>query len=131
MGKRQVPGDSNNNVERDVEIFAHVTAYEHEYMETMASILSKIDINGNKILKTNSIPELIRTCITYTCGIYQMQVFPDSSIVTRLPDKESVKEFIAFRKKYMNFPIQAQLDDLKRLGIVKQKTGQRPQQATA
>lgn len=98
-----------------------VTPYEREYLTTIAKILSKIDIQGQKILTTDSISELIRTCLTFTCSTYQMNVFPDSSIVTRLPNKDSVKEFMAFRKKYMNMPIDTQLAELKRMGIVKAK----------
>jgi hypothetical protein len=42
-----------------------------------------------------------------------------SEIAAHLPDKQALNEFIAFRKKYMNFPVDKQIADLKRVGIVK------------
>lgn len=110
--------------ERTEELKVLVTPYEKQYLIDIASLLNKIDINGAKILKADDLAELIRTCLTFTCSTYQMNVFPDSSLVTRLPTKDAVKEFMAFRKKYMNYPLDAQLTELKRMGIVKQKTNQ-------
>src|SRR5215207_8203296 len=130
MGKTPPETQSVNNdghikppseAERTELLEVLVTPFEKEYLTTIARILSKIDINGQKILTTDTISELIRTCLTYTCTTYQMNVFPDSSLVTRLPNKDSVKEFMAFRKKYMNMPLDAQLEELKRMGIVKAK----------
>ena len=109
------------DAERTQQLMVYVTTFEEEYLKDIASLLSKIDINGAKILHANDMSELIRTCLTYTCSTYQMNVFPDSSLVTRLPSKDAVKEFMAFRKKYMNYPLDAQLQELKRMGIVKQK----------
>jgi hypothetical protein len=43
----------------------------------------------------------------------------DSRIAASLPDKEALNEFIAFRRDYMNFPVDKQIADLKRVGIVK------------
>ena len=40
-------------------------------------------------------------------------------IAANLPDKQAINEFIAFRKKYINFPLDKQIADLKRVGIVK------------
>ena len=46
-------------------------------------------------------------------------VFTQSEIVADLPDKQALNEFLGFRKKYMNFPVDKQIADLKRVGIVK------------
>ena len=35
-------------------------------------------------------------------------------IAANLPDKQAINEFIAFRKKYINFPLDKQIADLKR-----------------
>lgn len=109
------------NMERTEEVITYISYYEKEYIINLANILSKISINGQKLLASSDIAEFLRVCINYTCTIYMTQIFPDSSIVTKLPDRDSVKEFMAFRKKYMNFPIDAQLNQLREMGIVKQK----------
>lgn len=109
------------DMERTEEVITYISSYEKEYIINLANILSKISINGQKLLPNNEMAEFLRVCINYTCTIYMTQIFPDSSIVTKLPDRDSIKEFMAFRKKYMNFPIDAQLTQLREMGIVKQK----------
>jgi hypothetical protein len=47
------------------------------------------------------------------------KVFSQSEIAAHLPDKQALNEFIAFRRNYMNMPVDAQIADLKRVGIVK------------
>lgn len=139
MAKKQKPGINNGQANSEIprapteeekteEIRFFVTPHEMEFIASITSILSKIDVNGTKVLRKNEISELVRTCITYTCGLYTTNLFPDSNIVTKLPDKDSVKEFIAFRKKFMNYPLDAQINQLKEMGIVKQK--QQQQQAS-
>jgi hypothetical protein len=110
-----------NRAERTLQISAEITPKENEYLTTITSILSKIDMNGNHIIPENNISELIRICLTYTCQVYQATIFADPQIVKKLPNKDAIKEFMAFRKKYMNYPIDAQLTELKRMGIVKAK----------
>ena len=42
-----------------------------------------------------------------------------SELAKSLPDKQALTEFIAFRRDYMNYPVDKQIADLKRVGIVK------------
>jgi len=52
-------------------------------------------------------------------NIYLNEVLVKSEIAANLTDKEALNEFVSFRKKYMNFPVDKQIVDLKRIGIVK------------
>lgn len=98
-----------------------VTPFEKEFLTDITSLLHKIDVDGKKLLAKDNTADLLRTCLTYTTQVYMASIFSDPSIVKRLPNKDTIKEFIAFRKKYMNYPIDAQLTELKRMGIVKAK----------
>jgi hypothetical protein len=57
--------------------------------------------------------------LSFLTSIICTNVFTQSEIAADLPDKQALNEFIAFRKKYMNFPVDEQITDLKRVGIVK------------
>lgn len=106
---------------RTVELGVFVTPFEKEFLEKLAHLLSKININGQTIIPTDTISDLLRLCFNYTAAVYQGQIFPDSTLVTRLPDKDSIKEFMAFRKKYMGYALDAQIQQLKEMGIVRSK----------
>jgi hypothetical protein len=55
----------------------------------------------------------VMTSVTLT------RVLIQSELAKTLPDKEALNEFVAFRREYMDFPIDKQIADLKRIGIVK------------
>ena len=99
-----------------------VTKQEKEMLDSLASIFSQLNLqNDTTVIKDASLHELSRMCMGFTCNTYQFQVFPDSNLISRLSTKKAKKEFIAYRQKYMNIPADAQIADLKRLGLVKAK----------
>jgi len=82
----------------------------------------KVDPNTGIPLISENIPAaLIRLCISYTNTIHQIQIFPDKRIIHMFKDKDTKKKFIVFREKNMNQPLDLQLQDLKRLGLVRKK----------
>jgi hypothetical protein len=86
----------------------------------MSSLLSKIHTPDNKtMLHENNLSALSKMCLTFTCNFYRAQILLDSRLASALPDKEALNEFIAFRRDYMNFPVDKQIADLKRVGVVK------------
>ena len=104
------------------DINARLTLKEKEFYETFTSIISKLQLADNiKIVKENNISSFIRTAMAFMSNTYIGNLFMDSNLISRLPDKQAKREFIAFRTKYMNIPVNAQLQDLKRLGLVKPK----------
>ena len=104
------------------EVVTRFTPEEREYYETFTRIISKLKLADNvKIVKDETMSSLVRTSMAFMTNWYTGTAFRDSNLAGMLPDLEAKKEFIAFRKKYMNFPINAQLEELKRLGYVKQK----------
>jgi hypothetical protein len=106
--------------ERTEEILVRFTPFELEFLNSFTKLLSNlVDPNGNTVISDNNPVALIRFCVTYISAIYQTQIFPDSRIINMFSDKDTKKEFIAFRAKYMNMPNDLQIQDLKRLGIVK------------
>ena len=96
---------------------------ELEFFNSFTKILScMVDpTTGNLIITENNPVELIRFCIFSISAIYQNQIFSDSRAINNFVDKDTKKEFIVFKEKYMNQSLDLQLQDLKRLGLVRQK----------
>ena len=71
------------------------------------------------LLPDKTLASLGKIALNFMANIYCTKVFTQSEIAASLPDKQALYEFIAFRKKYMNVPVDKQIADLKRVGIVK------------
>ena len=122
MVKKQPDNSPKPQTQRPIEIPVYLDAREKEYVEDFISLVTKLELaNGAKVLQSNSISEFTKTCVTFFTNFY-MNTFTDSRVIDSFKDKQSKKDFIAFRTKYMNFPVDAQLNDLKRLGLVNAKT---------
>ena len=98
-----------------------VTPDERKYLVDMAVIMSKLMVNetNTPLLPDNTLSSLGKMALSFMTNIFCTKVLTQSEIAAHLPDKQALKEFIAFRKKYMNFPVDKQIADLKRVGIVK------------
>lgn len=117
-----VPPHIPTEAEMTEQVVIMLTPEEKEMLSSISSIFAQLNLQNNiPVLKENNFSELLRMCVGFTISTYQSQVFLDSNIVSRLTTKKAVKEFIAYRKKYMKIPVDAQLADLKRLGYVKGK----------
>ena len=113
----------NNSDIRDLDLTLSFNKDEYEFMKAMTSLLAKMDMDdkGHTAIKEDNLTEFIRYCITVTGAITRGNIFIYDQMITRLPNKESKREFVAFREKYMNMPKEMQMDNLKKLGIVKAK----------
>jgi hypothetical protein len=98
-----------------------VTPAERKYLVDMAVIMSKLIVKetNTPLLPDNTLFSLGKMALSLMTNIFCTNVFTQSEIAANLPDKQALNEFIAFRKKYMNFPVDKQIADLKRVGIVK------------
>jgi hypothetical protein len=98
-----------------------VTPAERKYLVDMAVIMSKLIVKetNTPLLPDNTLSSLGKMALSLMTNIFCTNVFTQSEIAANLPDKQALNEFIAFRKKYMNFPVDKQIADLKRVGIVK------------
>jgi hypothetical protein len=98
-----------------------VTPAERKYLVDMAVIMSKLIVKetNTPLLPDNTLSSLGKMALSFMTNIFCTNVFTQSEIAANLPDKQALNEFIAFRKKYMNFPVDKQIADLKRVGIVK------------
>ena len=98
-----------------------VTPAERKYLVDMAVIMSKLIVKetNTPLLPDNTLSSLGKMALSLMTTIICTHVFIQSEIAAHLPDKQALNEFIAFRKKYMNFPVDKQIADLKRVGIVK------------
>jgi hypothetical protein len=98
-----------------------VTPAERKYLVDMAVIMSKLIVKetNTPLLPDNTLSSLGKMALNLMTNIFCTNVFTQSEIAANLPDKQALNEFIAFRKKYMNFPVDKQIADLKRVGIVK------------
>ena len=108
MDKNQVISDKPpTDAERTELIMVRVTPSEKELFETLATILSQLDVDGKgtKVIKNNSLSDFVRMSLSIASNSYMYNIFPDSRVISRLVSKKAKKEFIAFRKKYMNISI--------------------------
>ena len=85
-------------------IMVKVTPYEKEFFETLTTILSELDIDGKgtRVIKNNSLSDFVRMSLSVVSNLYLYNIFPNSRVMSRLVSNKAKKEFIAFRKKYMN-----------------------------
>jgi len=96
-----------------------ISEEEKAYFERLASLLSKIEINDKKLLPDNTLNSLGKMALGVMTNITLTQVLIQSELAKKLPDKEALNEFVAFRRDYMDFPVDKQIADLKKVGIVK------------
>ena len=94
----------HTDAERTELIMVRVTPYEKELFETLAFILSELDIDGKgtRVIKNNSLSDFVRMSLSVTSNFYLDNIFPESRVMSKLVSKKAKMEFIAFRKKYMN-----------------------------
>ncbi len=81
-----------------------VTPSEKEIFQTLATILSGLDVDGKgtKVIKNNSLSEFVRMSLSLASNFYMSNIFPDSRVISRLVSNKAKNKFIAFRTKYMN-----------------------------
>jgi hypothetical protein len=98
-----------------------VTPDERKYLVDMAVIMSKLIVkeSNTPLLPDNTLSSLGKMALSFMTNIFCIMVLMQSELAGQLPDKQALNEFIAFRKKYMNFPVDKQIADLKRVGIFK------------
>jgi type III secretory pathway component EscR len=99
-----------------------INKQEKDYLERLASLLSKMQVNNDsklKLLPDKSMSSLAKMALGMLTNVYLTQVLIQSEVAKSLPDKDALNEFVAFRRDYMNFPVDKQILDLKRVGIVK------------
>ena|SRR5688572_17715616 len=98
-----------------------VTPDERKYLVDMAVIMSKLMVKetSTTLLPDKTLASLGKMALNVMTNIICTNVFTQSEIAAHLPDKQALNEFIAFRKKYMHFPVDKQIADLKKVGIVK------------
>ena len=90
------------------------------YFKRVASLMSKIEAqDSHKILPDKTLTSLGKMALGMLTHVFLTQVLVQSELDRTLPDKEALNEFIAFRRDYMNFPVDKQIADLKRVGVVK------------
>ena len=105
MDKNQVISDKPpTEAEKTELIMVKVTPSEKEFFETLASILSELDVDGKgtKVIKNNSLSDFVRMSLSVTSNFYMFNIFPESRVMSRLVSNKAKNEFIAFRTKYMN-----------------------------
>ncbi len=95
----------------------HLNPKEMIYFERLASVMSKIEAQDkNKLLPDKTLNSLGKMALGMLTHVSLTQVLIQSELARTLPDKEALNEFIAFRRDYMNFPVDKQIEDLKRVG---------------
>ncbi len=104
MDKNQVISDKPpTDAEKTELIIIRVTPSEKELFETLATILSQLDVDekGTKVIKNNSLSDFVRMSLSLASNFY-INIFQDSRVMSKFRSKKAQNEFIAFRTKYMN-----------------------------
>ena len=98
-----------------------VTPDERKYYMDIAVIMSKLKVKetNTTLIPDKTLSSLGKMALSFLTNIFCTEVLTQSEIAAHLPDKQALNEFIAFRRNYMNMPVDAQIADLKRVGIVK------------
>ena len=105
MDKNRVISDKPpTDTEMTELIMVRVTPSEKEFFETLTSILSGLDVDGEgtKVIKNNSLSDFVRMSLSLASNFYLYYIFQDSSVMSRFVSNKTKNKFIAFRKKYMN-----------------------------
>ena len=107
MDKSQVISDTSvppTDAERTELIMVRVTPSEKEIFQTLATILSQLDVDGKgtKVIRNNSLSDFVRMSLSIVSNFYMANIFPDSRVINKLKSNKAKNEFIAFRKKYMD-----------------------------
>ena len=79
-------------------IMVRVTPFEKEFFETLSTILSELDVDGKgtKVLKNNSLSDFVRMSLSIASNSFMYNIFPDSTVKSRLMSTKAKEEFIAF-----------------------------------
>jgi hypothetical protein len=107
MDKNPVISDTHippTDAEMTELIMVRVTPSEKEFFKTLSSILSELDIDGKgtKVIKNNSLSDLVRMSLSVASNSFMYNIFQDSRVMSRFMSKKAKNEFIDFRTKYMN-----------------------------
>ena len=77
----------------------------------MISILYNLKVNGRPMLKSMSLSSF--------CNNYRDNVFSNNAVnKIDIDDTDTFEKFLAFRVKYMNYPLVTQIEDLKKGGFL-------------
>ena len=101
MDKNKVISDKPpTDAERTEIIMVRVTPSEKELFETLTTILSGLDIDGKgtKVIKNNSLSDLIRMSLSIVSNFYLYKIFQDSRVMSRLVNNKAKNEFSLFVK---------------------------------
>ncbi len=104
MNKNKVISDKPpTDAEKTEQVMVRVTPFEKEFFQTLATILSELDVDGKgtKVIKTNSLSDFVRMSLSLASNFY-INIFQDSRVMSKFRSKKAQNEFIAFRTKYMN-----------------------------
>ena len=105
MDKNEVISDKPpTEAERTELIMVRVTPSEKNFFETFSSILSQLDVDGKgtKVIKNNSLSDLVRMSLSLASNFYMYNIFQDSHVMNRLVSNKTKNEIVSFRSKYMN-----------------------------
>ena len=104
MDKNHIISDKRpTDAEKTELIMVRVTPSEKELFETLACILSQLDVDGKgtKVIKNNSLSDFVRMSLSLASNFY-INIFQDSRVMSKFRSKKAQNEFISFRTKYMN-----------------------------
>ncbi|MDR4511000.1 MAG: hypothetical protein MRJ93_04765 [Nitrososphaeraceae archaeon] len=100
---------------KDIRFTVRISPEEYAYFSNVISILYNIKVNGRPLLKSMSLPSVCKMALQWFCNNCS-NGFANNDIVNNIDidDMETFEKFLAFRVKYMDYPLENQIEDLKK-----------------
>lgn len=125
----EVPNDINKNNQENkkdrhkgIMIHFRIPSEDYEYYSTMLSMFNSLTSNGKPVFgKFLSMPALCKVALQFFCNTYRDNLFTDPNLVKKVHTKNTLRDVITFRSKYLNYPIDKQIADLEKMGVLKKK----------
>ena len=88
-----------------------ITPDERKYLVDIAVVMSKLRVKetNTPLLPDKTLASLGKMALYFMTNIFCAEVLSQSEIAAHFPDKQALNEFIAFRRNYMNIPVDPKL----------------------
>ncbi|HJS64261.1 MAG TPA: hypothetical protein VJ767_05330 [Nitrososphaeraceae archaeon] len=103
-------------------IHFRIPSEDYEYYSTMLSLFNSLTLNNKPVFgKFLSMPALCKITLQFFCNTYRDNLFTDHKLVKKVPNKDTLRNLMAFRSKYLNYPVDKQIVDLEKMGVLTKK----------
>ena len=99
-----------------------ISTEELSYYNSVLAILYNLRVNGKPVLRSGEIglPALSKMSLEIMMNNYKNHVLSNDAVIDSIPieDEKTLENLLAFRAKYLNYPIDKQIANLKAKGVL-------------